>query len=102
MARVAISDGSRPAGRLRAVLPRGRTLPDDAWRKRHRALLALLWLHAVAMPVFGLLQGEGVIHSLAHGVVLAAFAASATFAAQVRPDRTHPCRSPSSSRSSTR
>ena len=67
------------AARVRHVLPRGRTLPDDAWRKRHRALSVLLWLHALLLPVFAGVQGYNALHALGEGSVLAliAFAAYA-------------------------
>jgi diguanylate cyclase (GGDEF)-like protein len=68
----------RPLSYLRHVLPQGRTLPDDVWRRRHRALLALLWAHAAGLPLFGILQGYGIAHTFAHGSVLAAAAILAT------------------------
>src|SRR4051794_12153463 len=55
---------ARPWARLtravRHTLPRGRTLPDSAWDRRHRALLVVLWLHVVALPIFSLARGNGV------------------------------------------
>jgi diguanylate cyclase (GGDEF)-like protein/PAS domain S-box-containing protein len=42
---------------LRAWLPRGRSLPDRDWERRHRAMLVILWAYAVALPIFGLTQG---------------------------------------------
>src|SRR5437764_3240361 len=46
-------------------LPRGQALPDDAWRARHRALCWLLRAHVVGIFLFSLVQGFGVIHSVA-------------------------------------
>jgi diguanylate cyclase (GGDEF)-like protein/PAS domain S-box-containing protein len=66
--------------RLRAALPEGRTLPDRVWRRRHRAMLTLLWLHAVALTAFALAQGFGLLHSLQEGGMVALFAAAATAA----------------------
>lgn len=60
--------------RIRTALPKGQTLPDEVWQKRHRALLALLVLHAVALPVYALVQGTGLLHSLEHGAAPAALA----------------------------
>jgi diguanylate cyclase (GGDEF)-like protein/PAS domain S-box-containing protein len=40
-----------------AALPRGQTLPPDAWRRRHRAMLAILWAHVVLLPIFALSRG---------------------------------------------
>jgi signal transduction histidine kinase len=70
--------------RLRQVLPRGRTLPEDSWRLRHRALLALLWLHVPV--VLGMTIAEGL--SLGHGLVevgmVTAGAAAATLVGERR------------------
>ena len=54
--------------RLNQALPRGNTLPQDAWRRRHRVLLVLLWAQAACLPGYGLLQG----HSLWAGILSAA------------------------------
>ena len=62
---------------LRSGLPRGQTLPVDAWEKRHRALFLLLCAHALVLPVFGVLQGYGAVHSLAHSAALPVVAALA-------------------------
>ena len=67
-------------GRLAAALPTGRTLPDDVWRRRHRALLTVLWLHVVGLTLFAWLRGYDLIHALEHGaplVVLAGMAMAA-------------------------
>jgi diguanylate cyclase (GGDEF)-like protein/PAS domain S-box-containing protein len=45
------------AAAIRRVLPRGQTLPYEAWRTRHRAMLVVLWMHVVLLPVFSLSQG---------------------------------------------
>ena len=66
--------------RLRHFLPQGRTLPDDVWRRRHAALLILLWAHAVGLALFGVAQGFGVGHSLLEGSVVASFAGLAMLA----------------------
>jgi len=38
-----------PLGLLRHALPKGGLLPDDVWRRRHRAIVAILALHAVVI-----------------------------------------------------
>lgn len=68
------------ASRLRAVLPKGRPLPDGAWRRRHRTILIMLWLHAAGLLVFGLVRGVGPIHSVAEAAVVAGFAVAASLA----------------------
>src|SRR5688572_24740216 len=66
-----------PVARLRAALPRGNTLPADAWLRRHTALVVLVALQAPALAVYGLLQGFGVGHVVLEGGVLLALAAAA-------------------------
>src|SRR5919204_1816899 len=58
-------------------LPSGRTLPDEAWAGRHRAMLWVLWAHVVALPVFSLFRGLGLLGSIGPvaPLVLAAIAA---------------------------
>jgi diguanylate cyclase (GGDEF)-like protein/PAS domain S-box-containing protein len=50
---------------VRRTLPRGRSLPYDAWRRRHRLLVGLLAVHAVAILVYALLRGRGLPDGLA-------------------------------------
>jgi diguanylate cyclase (GGDEF)-like protein/PAS domain S-box-containing protein len=69
-----------PLAVLRRLVPQGRTLPHSAWRQRHRTLTALLWLHALALPAFGIARGFGVLHTIAEGSVLAAIAVLAHLA----------------------
>lgn len=79
----ASTEGSLPAGMhpdrpgvgfLRAAkrtLPQGIPLDDDIWVKRHRTLLAILWLHAVGLTAYAFFQGYGVVHSLFEGSLMA-------------------------------
>ena len=61
---------ARFVDKLRRSLPRGQTLPAEAWEKRHRALFLLLCAHALFLPLFGALEGYGVLHSVAHSAAL--------------------------------
>ena len=65
--------------RLTASLPHGRTLPEDAWLRRHHALLVILWLHVPALTIFALAEGYSLYHSALHGAALVFFATLATF-----------------------
>jgi signal transduction histidine kinase/CheY-like chemotaxis protein len=56
----------RGARDLVAWLPRGRSLPCEAWNRRHRGLLALLWAHVPALLGFGALMGYTGVHALLH------------------------------------
>jgi signal transduction histidine kinase len=76
--------GSSVVARARRLLPRGHTLPPEELRRRHRALLALLWLHAVLVPLWGVARGFGLGHSLLEAGAIAVCAAAATIAGSRR------------------
>ena len=59
-------------------LPKGQSLPEDAWRGRHRALCYLLRAHVVGIFGFALLRGFGVVHGLGDAGIVALFAVLAT------------------------
>jgi len=76
----------KPAGRVRSklsgirqALPRGRTLPDEDWERRHRGLLWLLWLQAPAMTAYGLARGFSLPHGLGEGAAVVVFALLGSF-----------------------
>ena len=62
----------------RRLLPEGRPLPNEVWQRRHRVILVLLWLHAVGLVAFSMARGNGIVHSLAEGAVVAASAVVAS------------------------
>ena len=64
--------------RLRAALPTGGQLPDEVFEQRHRALTLLLWLHAIALPVVGVMRGQSLAHSLLEAAVVAGLALGAS------------------------
>ena len=72
--------------RVRAQLPQGRTLPQESWRARHRAILILAGFHAVAVPLYGIVQGFPVGHCLLEGSGIALLVLVAWVAG--RQDRT--------------
>jgi signal transduction histidine kinase len=51
-------------------LPRGDTLPDTVWLRRHQFLVALLAAHAFVLPIFGIAMGYSFAHSIAEGAVV--------------------------------
>src|SRR4051794_13537943 len=63
--------------RLRDALPAGKTLPPDVWARRHRAMVVVIWAHAIAMPIYGLTRGFPLWHSLLEGLPIATFGAAA-------------------------
>ena len=70
----------RALSRARRWLPTGRTLPEDAWRRRHRVLVGLLWLHAAGVPLYAMLQGYSLPHGLLDAAPIAGFAGMAVLA----------------------
>jgi diguanylate cyclase (GGDEF)-like protein/PAS domain S-box-containing protein len=67
----------RLARPLTTWLPRGKTLPPDVWAQRHRVLVLLVWAHVVALPLFGLTRGYGVLHVVIDATPVAVFGAAA-------------------------
>lgn len=57
--------------RLRALLPEGRLLPDDVWRRRHALIVRVALVQAVLVGGLGLLRGQ---HPLVALVEVAAVA----------------------------
>jgi diguanylate cyclase (GGDEF)-like protein len=66
--------GERFLKRPWRTLPKGRSLPEEIWRRRHRGILVLLWAHAVGIACFGVLRGHGLAHSLSEATVVAGIA----------------------------
>jgi signal transduction histidine kinase len=56
--------------RWRAIVPSGRSLPDEIWLPRHRAILAFLWLHIVGVALFAAWSGA-VVHTLVEALIIA-------------------------------
>jgi PAS domain S-box-containing protein len=63
-----------------ALLPKGTMLEGEDWRRRHQGILFLLWLHAAAIPWFGVLAGNTPSRSVTGGFIVAALSACATWA----------------------
>jgi diguanylate cyclase (GGDEF)-like protein len=64
-----------PIHRVASLLPRGGTLPEAEWTRRHRMLVAFLWFNAGAIAVYTLVVGHySPIHVTAHIVGVASFA----------------------------
>ena len=72
---------------FRYALPRGRSLTDDVWRKRHRAILVLLWLHSVGVFGFAFARGYGLPHALFEGSAVGLPALVATWSTLPRAVR---------------
>ena len=72
--------------RLLAYLPRGNTLDDRAWHKRHVFLQGVLLLHLPVLFVFGLYMGRSFLGTLG---VLSVPAACLVFGRLIRHRRVH-------------
>jgi diguanylate cyclase (GGDEF)-like protein len=70
--------------RIRHILPQGQTLPEDEWRRRHHAMVGILFLEAVALSIFALVQDYSLLHSLEHGLPLIPFGVAALMVEQHR------------------
>ena len=57
--------------RLRAALPHGQTLPAEQFAVRHRAMVRVLWAHALLLPLLALGYGNSVVHALVEGAIIA-------------------------------
>ncbi len=67
-------------GRVRDLLPKGQTLPDESWEQRHRWMVNLLWFHVAGLFAFSLLEGFPVWHSALDAAPVAAAAITERFA----------------------
>ena len=64
---------------VRNALPKGRTLPPEEWRRRHRWMVWLLWAHVAGLAVFGLFHQQSPLHALTEAAILIPFAVAAQF-----------------------
>jgi len=60
------------------TLPQGYSLESKEWNRRHQGLVWILWLNAVAVPLFSLWVDNYVTFGMIGGTVLAGRAAGAT------------------------
>ncbi|HXA43125.1 MAG TPA: EAL domain-containing protein [Candidatus Solibacter sp.] len=75
---LASSSLTRRLRRAFGFLPHGRYLSDEDWNRRHRAIVALLWLQMVGLVAFGLWRGYSWTHVVVDGGAVTVFAAWAT------------------------
>ncbi|HWP56446.1 MAG TPA: GAF domain-containing protein [Candidatus Acidoferrales bacterium] len=86
--------------RLWSFVPLGGSLPERVWRQRHRFLVGLTWLHALLIGLAGPLLGyrweasfaaffeeRTALHAVGEGLVVALFAALATWSRTTRQFR---------------
>jgi methyl-accepting chemotaxis protein len=64
--------------RLSKWLPRGNSLPEEVWQRRHRVLVRIVWLHVFGLAIFGIVRGFDPIHAVVEVVPVAVAAVVAT------------------------
>lgn len=57
--------------KVKAALPEGKALPEEAWEARHRFVLWFIWIHAVGLAVLGLLRNWSPAFALGEGALIA-------------------------------
>jgi PAS domain S-box-containing protein len=62
---------------LKRFLPTGMTLPEEAWARRHRGIVLVVWLHALGIFAYGVLRGFGPLHMLFEAGAVAVLALTA-------------------------
>jgi diguanylate cyclase (GGDEF)-like protein len=77
-------DPLSPAMRIFNLLPKGRSLPEHVWIRRHRGLLLLLWVHVAGLAALGAVRGYGPIHIGAEVGILLLFAVLGSMARAAR------------------
>ena len=49
-------------GTAQRLLPRGLSLPEEVWAKRHQAMVVLLWVHVPVLFLMGVVTGHAPLH----------------------------------------
>ena len=83
--------GSRRAtwmATIREWLPRGSSLTDEVWARRHRGILTLLWLHLPLILTIGIVNGVGLTHALLETSMVAVFGVGAVLLRKHRRETT--------------
>jgi diguanylate cyclase (GGDEF)-like protein len=71
-------DASSAWRALRESLPQGGSLPNEVWERRHRRIVALLWLHVLGIPFYGFVLGVPPAHVVMEASIVAVTAIAAT------------------------
>ena len=62
----------RAAAHARRILPEGKELPEEEWDARHRAILVIIWFHAIGVSAFGVWMGAAPGLAVLEGLLIAA------------------------------
>jgi diguanylate cyclase (GGDEF)-like protein len=52
-------------------LPKGGSLPQETWLRRHDRIVLLVWLHAAGVFIYALVRGNAPLHSLSESSIVA-------------------------------
>jgi len=55
-------------------LPKGKSLPDEVWARRHAGILVLLWAHVPGLFAYAVQRGNGPVHAALEAGIVAVFA----------------------------
>src|SRR5689334_9487988 len=64
---------------IKALLPEGRELPEEQWQARHKAVLFIIFGHAVGLAAFGLVRHWGPLFSIGEGALIGALGLLAAY-----------------------
>jgi diguanylate cyclase (GGDEF)-like protein/PAS domain S-box-containing protein len=79
---------SRWAVSLTGALPRGGSLPEENWRRRHRSICLLLWSHVPVLIFFGAaVSGQAIGHTILEAAIVALLALAASLPNPKRNER---------------
>src|SRR5688572_11897293 len=70
--------------RFRETLPEGRAIAQEVWQRRHRGLLALLWLHVPLIFWYAIARDKTLLHSVQEVSFVAAAGLAARFGPKTR------------------
>ena len=70
--------------RIRDALPEGRAIAQEVWQRRHRGLVALVWLHVPIIFWFAIARDKGVVHSVQEASIVAVAGLAVRFGPKTR------------------
>jgi diguanylate cyclase (GGDEF)-like protein len=56
---------------LHRARPKGRSLPEDTWNRRHRGIVVVLFCQAAGLVILAVLRGHGVVQAVLGGCLVA-------------------------------
>jgi diguanylate cyclase (GGDEF)-like protein/PAS domain S-box-containing protein len=72
---------------IKKMAPQGNQISEESWHARHKAIVALVWVHVLVLPWLGIITKHGVVHSMMEGAVVGGLALLATMKIFSNPTR---------------